>query len=119
MPFRIRASSYALTRADPRTPLILTALEDQSDAHDYRTTWESLSWLSRSRIIAPTGFSLERMRRIVSEPQNAFLRDRTVFRVGLNKNGSQKQDKGMPGPLANRSPGATKKFCANAPSSTS
>ena len=33
------------------------------------------------------------------EPQHAFLRDRTVFLVRLNKNGSQKRDKGMPGPL--------------------
>ena len=95
MPLRIRASS-ALTRADTRTPLILTAFEDQSNAQDYRTS----SWLSRSRIIEPIGFSLEKMRRILFfASQNAFLRDRTVFLVGLHKNGSQKRDKGMPGPL--------------------
>ena len=60
MPLRIRASS-ALTLADTRTPLILTAFEDQSNAQDYRTS----SWLSRSRIIEPIGFSLEKMRRIL------------------------------------------------------
>ena len=51
----------------------------------------------------------------VLDPQNAFLINRTVFRVGLNKNGSQMRDKGMPGLIYNRRPGATKKFFATAP----
>ena len=45
---------------------------------------------------------------IFFELHQAFLRDRTVFLVGVNKHGSQMRDKQELAPLANRSAGATR-----------
>jgi hypothetical protein len=50
-----------------------------------------------------------RERRIVLfTVRKVFLRDRTVFLVGVNKHGSQMRDKQELAPLANRSAGAAK-----------
>jgi len=48
--------------------------------------------------------------------QNGFLRDRRLFLVELNKNRCRSEKRECLGPCY-RCPGATKKFCANAPSS--
>ena len=52
-----------------------------------RPTWASRSWRSRSRFIEFAGFSRQTCARIFLNVRKVFLRDRTVFLVGVSKHG--------------------------------
>jgi hypothetical protein len=63
--------------------------------------------------MAMKGGFTPRLRTVFSESQEDFLRDRTVFFVGVNKHGIADARRGRPGALADRNPDATKQTLIN------